>query len=71
MTKVIEKSIHNQAKDHLQRYKLFCIYQSVFRANDSADTCLPQLTDTILSSAENEKYRGDFNKSLCFQLFMH
>ena len=34
---------------------MLCSYQSGFRANHSADTCLSQLTDMILNGAENEK----------------
>lgn len=71
MTKVIEKSIHNQTKYALERYELFCIYQSVFRVNDSTDTCLPQLTDIILSSAENEKYRGVILIILLISMFSY
>ena len=37
--KVIEKSIHDQTQDSLQRGELI-------RANHSTDTCLSQLTDT-------------------------
>ena len=71
MTKVIEKLIHNQTKDHLQRYELFCIYQSVFRVDHSTDICLPQLTDIILSSAENEKYRGVILIILLISMFSY
>ena len=49
ISKVIEKSIHNQAQDYLQKNKLFYIYQSGFRANHFTDTCLSQSTNMILN----------------------
>ena len=56
ISKVIEKSIHYQIQDYLQRNEMQYIYQSGFRANHSTDTCLSRLTDMILNSAENGKY---------------
>ena len=56
ISKVIEKSIHDQTQDYLQRNELLYSYQSSFRANHSTDTCLSQLTDTILIGAENGKH---------------
>ena len=38
--KVIEKSIHDQKKDYLQRNEMIYIYHSSFRANHSTDICL-------------------------------
>ena len=37
LSKVIEKSIHNQTHDYLQIHGLLYIYQSGFRANHSTD----------------------------------
>ena len=54
--KVIEKSIHDQMQDYLQRNELPYSYQSGFRANHSTDTGLSQLTDMILNGAENGKH---------------
>ena len=56
ISKVTEKSIHDQMQDYLQRNELLYSYQSGFRANHSRDTCLSQLTDMILNGAENGKH---------------
>ena len=53
ISKVTEKSIHDQTLDYLQRTGLLFIYQSCFRANHSTDTCFSRLTDMILNGAEN------------------
>ena len=56
ISKVIEKSIHYQIQDYLQKDGFLYIYQSGFKANRSTNTCLSQLTDTILNGADNEKH---------------
>ena len=58
ISKVIERSTHDQTEYYLQRNELLYSYQSSFRANHSTDTCLPQLTDMILNCAENGKHTG-------------
>ena len=58
ISKVIEQSIQNQTQDYLQKNVLLYSYQSGFRATNSTDTCLPQLTDMILNGAENGNYTG-------------
>ena len=67
ISKVIEKSINNQTQGYLQRLELLYSYQSDFRANDSADTFLSQLTDLTLNGVENGKHMGmiliDFQKT--------
>ena len=55
---MIEKSIHYQTQDYLQRNELLYSYQSGFEANHSTDTCLSQLTKMILHGAENGKHTG-------------
>ena len=55
---MIQKPIHNQTQNYLQRNGLLYIYQSGFRANHSTDTCLPHLTDMILNGADNGKHTG-------------
>ena len=50
---MIEKSIHDQAQDYLERNELLHIYQSGSRANQFIDICLSRLTDMILNGAEN------------------
>ena len=56
ISKVIEKSTHNQLQDYLQRNELLYSYQSCFRAKHSTDTYLSRLTDMILNDAENGKH---------------
>ena len=58
ISKVIEKSIHDQTQDYIQRNWLIYSYQPGFKTNHSTDTCLCQLTDMILNSAENGKHTG-------------
>ena len=58
MSKVIEKSIHDQTQDYLQRNGLLYIFQSGFRANHSTDTSLSWLTDIVLNGSENGKHTG-------------
>ena len=58
ISKVIEKSIHDQTQDYLQRNGLLYIYQSDFRENYSTDTCLSWLTVMILNGAENGEHTG-------------
>ena len=58
VSKVIEKSIHDQTQDYLQRNELLYSYQSGFRANHFTDICSSQLTDMILKGAENGKHTG-------------
>ena len=56
ISRVIEKSIHDQTQDYLDGKELLYIYQSSFIANRSTDTCLSRLTDITLNGTENEKY---------------
>ena len=58
ISKVIEKSTHDQTQDYLRKIELLYSYQSGFRTNHSTDTCLPQLNDMILNGAENAKHTG-------------
>ena len=55
---MIEKSVHKQTRDYLQRNEFPYIYLSGFRANHSTYTCLSRLTDMILNGAENRKHTG-------------
>ena len=49
MVTVIDKTIHDQSQDYLQRNEL----QSGFKVNHSTDTRFSQLTDMILNDVEN------------------
>ena len=53
---VMQKLMHYQIQDYLQRNQQLYSYQSGFWANHPSDTHLPQLTDMILNSAENGKH---------------
>ena len=48
ISKIIEKSIHFQIEDYLDRKKLIYMYQSGFRTNHSTDFCLAQLTNRCI-----------------------
>lgn len=49
VSKITEKSTHNQLQSYLKENVLLYKYQSSFRANSSADSCLAQLTDFALT----------------------
>ena len=55
---MLEKSIHDQTPDYLQRNELLYCYQSGFIANHSTDTYVSCLMDMILNNAENGKHAG-------------
>ena len=40
ISKVTEKSIHDETEDYLHRNVLLCVYESGFGANQSIGTCL-------------------------------
>ena len=56
ISKVIEKLIHDQTQDYLQRNELLHIYQSGCGVNHSTDKCLSRLTDMILNGSKNGKH---------------
>ena len=58
ISKIIEKSIHDQLLDHLTKSNLLYTHQSGFRANHSTDTCLSQLTNMIINGVEKGKHTG-------------
>ena len=55
---MIEKSIHDQTQDYLQRNELPHSYRSGLGANHLTDTGLSQLSDMIFDGAENGKHTG-------------
>ena len=55
---MIKNSFHDQTQNYLQRNELLYSKHSGFRENNSADTCISQLTDMILNGAENGKHTG-------------
>ena len=54
VSKIIEKSIHFQIEDYLNRRKLIYMYQSGFRTNHSTDLCLAQLIDFVATGMDKQ-----------------
>ena len=69
ISKVREKSIHDQTEDYLHRNVLLCVYESGFGANQSISTCLSQLTDK--QCWKRKTYWGDFNQLKAFDTLDH
>ena len=69
VSKVIEKVIHNQTENFLNKNKILCKYQSGFHKSFSTNSCLTLLTDKIIG--ESGKYTGliliNFKKKLLTQ----
>lgn len=55
LSKVFERIISWQLRDHLACFEVLPEYQSGFRPNHSCTTALLNVTDNILSSADNSK----------------
>ena len=55
-SKIIEKSIHIQIEDYLNKKKLIYMYQSGFRMNHSTDLCLAQLTDFVVTGINKQMH---------------
>ena len=58
VSKIIEKSIHFQIEDFLNKKKLIYMYQSGFRTNHSTDLCLAQLIDFIATGMDKQTHTG-------------
>ena len=56
--KIIEKSIHFQIKDYLNKKKLICMYQLGFRTNHSKELCLAQLIDFVATGMDKQMHTG-------------
>ena len=52
ISKVIEKAIHLQTQEYLDKNDLIYKFQSGFRKNFSIDSCLAQLTDYIFKDMD-------------------
>ena len=57
-SKLIEKSIHFQIEDYLNKKKLIYMYQSDFRTNHSTDLCLAQLIDFVATGMDEQMHTG-------------
>ena len=58
LSKTIEKSIHFQIEDYLNKKKLIYMYQSGFRTNLPTDLCLAQLTDFASAGMDKKMPTG-------------
>ena len=58
VSKIIEKSIHFQIEDYLNKKKLISMYQSGFRMNNSTDLCLTQLIDFVATGMNRQMHTG-------------
>ena len=67
VSKIIEKSIHFQIENFLNKKKLIYMYQSGFRTNHSTDLCIAQLIDFVATGMDKQMHTGmilvDFQKS--------
>ena len=58
MSKVIERLVHNQLIEHLEKYEIIFDHQSGFRSKHSVNTCLAHLSNQILKGFEARKLTG-------------
>ena len=56
VSKTIEKSIHFEIKDYLNKKKLIYMYQSGFRMNHSTHLCLAQLKDFFENGMDKQMH---------------
>ena len=67
VSKIIEKSIHCQIKDYLNKKRLIYMYQSGFRMNHSTDLFLAQLIDFAATGMDKQMHTSmilvDFQKA--------
>ena len=56
VSKIIEKTIHFQIEDYLNKKKLIYMCQSVFKRNHSKDFCLAQLIDFVLAGMDKQMH---------------
>ena len=58
ISKIIEKVIHNQTQEYLDKYEVLYRYQSGFRVNHSTNTSLSYLNDKILKGLDKGSLTG-------------
>ena len=58
VSKIIEKSIHFQIEDYLNKKKLIYMYQSDFRTSHKPDPCLAQLIDFFAAGIDKQMHTG-------------
>ena len=55
MSKVIERVVHNQLIEYLEKYEIVFDYQSGFKRKHSVNTCLAHLSNEILKGFKARK----------------
>ena len=58
VSKIIEKAIHFQIEDYLNKKNLIYMHQSGFRMSHSTDFCLAQLTDFFSTGIDKQIHTG-------------
>ena len=58
LSKLIEKAIHIQTQEYLDKYGLLYKFQSGFRKKFSTDSCLVQLSDFIINGMDKGLHTG-------------
>ena len=58
LSKVLERVVHNQLVEHLEKYEILFEYQSGFRSKHSVNTCLAHLSNQILKGFETGQSTG-------------
>ena len=58
LSKLIEKTIHDQVQNHCTEHNIFFAFQSGFRGKHSTDTCLTYLHDKILKGFDEGLLTG-------------
>ena len=58
MSKVLERIVHEQAMEFLDKHNILYKFQSVFRKNHSTDFCLSYLTDKIFKGFDSGLHTG-------------
>ena len=68
MSKVLERIVHEQTIEFLDKHNILYKFQSGFRKNHSTDFCLPYLTDKISKGFDSGLLTGmiliDLQKSI-------
>ena len=58
LPKIIEKVVHNQLIEHLEKHDILYEYQSGFRSKHSVNTCIAHLSNQMLKCFESGKSAG-------------
>ena len=64
MSKILERAVHSQMKEYLERKGILFEYQSGFRGKYSTDTCLADITDYV----KGEIAAGNLVGMVCIDL---